>query len=240
MHKKPIIYAMIPARAGSTRLKLKNLALLNGKPIIYYAIQAAKESRVFNRVIVNSDHEVFGKIAERYEVDYYQRPEALGSSETKSDEVVVDFMRACPEADIVVWVNPISPFQSGSEVARVVNYFLGKKLDSLITVETKQVHTVWNDKPVNYDPNVPFLLTQDIVPVQVFVYSVMMWRVKTFLKEHENCGYAFFCGKFGVFPVSRMTSIIIKTEEDLIFADQLMQNLNKKQSLKYDSIIDSI
>ena len=32
--KKNKIYAMIPARAGSTRLKMKNLALINGKPMI--------------------------------------------------------------------------------------------------------------------------------------------------------------------------------------------------------------
>ena len=39
--KKKFI-AMIPARIGSTRLKYKNLALINNKPLIYYAINAAK------------------------------------------------------------------------------------------------------------------------------------------------------------------------------------------------------
>ena len=32
------IIAMIPARMGSTRLKYKNLALINNKPLIYYSI----------------------------------------------------------------------------------------------------------------------------------------------------------------------------------------------------------
>ena len=47
--------AMIPARIGSTRLKYKNLALINGKPLIYYAINAAKNSKMFNKIVLNSD-----------------------------------------------------------------------------------------------------------------------------------------------------------------------------------------
>jgi len=46
---------MIPARFGSIRLKMKNSSLIDGKPMISYAIKAAKDSNVFNRVIVNSD-----------------------------------------------------------------------------------------------------------------------------------------------------------------------------------------
>ena len=56
MKKK--IFAMIPARIGSQRLKLKNLSLLNGKPLIYYAIQSAKDSHVFDSIYINSDDKI--------------------------------------------------------------------------------------------------------------------------------------------------------------------------------------
>ena len=35
---------MIPARKGSQRFKLKNLALLDGKPLIQYTIDSAVNS----------------------------------------------------------------------------------------------------------------------------------------------------------------------------------------------------
>ena len=54
-NKSKNIIAMIPARMGSTRLTMKNLALLNGKPLIYYAINAAKDSEVFKRIVINSE-----------------------------------------------------------------------------------------------------------------------------------------------------------------------------------------
>mgnify|MGYP000850915640 CR=1 FL=1 len=56
--KKKII-AMIPARIGSQRLKKKNLALVNKKPLIEYVIQSAKTSNIFHQIYINSDSKVF-------------------------------------------------------------------------------------------------------------------------------------------------------------------------------------
>ena len=71
------IIAMIPARIGSTRLKFKNLALVNKKPLIYYSINASIESNIFDKIIINSDDNVFKKIANRYKVGFYNRPKNL-------------------------------------------------------------------------------------------------------------------------------------------------------------------
>ena len=131
--KKENIIAMIPARIGSTRLPKKNLALINGEPLIAYAIKAAKTSGVFDRVVINADDEIFNEIAERYGVEFYHRPEQLGSSTAKSDDVVNDFIKKYP-SDIVAWVNPTSPLQTGQEIKQIVNHFRAENLDSLITV----------------------------------------------------------------------------------------------------------
>ncbi len=235
------IVAMIPARIGSTRLPMKNLALIDGKPLIYYAIQAAKESGVFDRIVVNGDHEVFDEIASRYGVEFYLRPKELGSSSTKSDAVVYDFIEKHP-CEFVAWVNPTSPLQTGAEVRDVVNYFLEKDLDSLITVNEFQVHANFSGKPLNYNPDELFAQTQDLVPVELFVYSVMMWRSAEFVKEYREKGYAFFLGKVGFYPVSRLAGIIIKREEDLRLADFIMRSLQApgQQGLQYDPLAEGV
>jgi len=216
------ITAMIPARIGSTRLKMKNLALINGKPMISYAIEAAKASGVFNRIVLNSDADIFKKIAERYGAEFYLRPVELGSSTTKSDKVVHDFMQKHP-SDIVAWVNPTSPLQTGDEIKNVINYFIGEGLDTLITVKNEQVHCIFEGRPVNFNPDEIFAQTQDLKPVQPFVYSIMMWKTKMFIDTFERKGYALFCGKIGFYPVSKETSIIIKTKEDIMLADYIMR-----------------
>jgi len=243
MASKPVIYAMIPARIGSSRLKMKNLALINGKPLIYYAVQAAKEANVFDRIIINSDHEVFSKIAERYDVDFYLRPGKLGSSTTKSDDVVADFMRAHRQAEVVAWVNSIAPLQTGPEVSRVVNYFIEKGLDSLVTVEEKQVHCIFNGKPVNYVQDAPFALTQDLKPIQAFVYSIMMWRRSAFLGQYNQSGFALLCDKFGTYPVSKLSSTIVKTESNLRLIEHIIKtklNYLKSHETSYDLIVEGI
>ena len=49
------IFAMIPARIGSQRLKKKNLALINKKPLIEYVIDSAKKTKFFDEIYINSD-----------------------------------------------------------------------------------------------------------------------------------------------------------------------------------------
>jgi CMP-N-acetylneuraminic acid synthetase len=233
------IVAMIPARMGSTRLALKNLALVGGKPLISYAVGAARDAGVFDRVVINSEGVVFKEIAKRCGVEFYHRPPEYASSTAKSDTVVYDFIKNNP-CDIVVWVNPISPLQTADEVRRVVEYFIDEGLDSLITVKNEQVHCVFEGRPVNFSLEGMFAQTQELVPVQPFVYSIMMWKSKTFIESFEKDGYAVLCGKVGYYAVSRESAIIIKTEEDIMFADYVMRARQSTGgfNLEYDKLAE--
>ncbi len=228
MSAKPNIVAMIPARRGSTRLKAKNLALLNGKPLVSYAIAAAKESGVFKRIVLNSEDEIFGGIAKEYGVDFYRRPAQFATSEAKSDMVVNDFILHNP-CDIVAWVNPISPLQTGSEVRRVIEHFVKEGLDSLITVKNEQVHALYDGKPLNFRYDEIFAQTQDLKSVDLFVYSIMMWRAKTFVEHFKENGHAILYGKVGYYPVSKASTIIIKREEDFKLAEYILAGMQSRQ-----------
>ena len=240
-NKSKNIIAMIPARMGSTRLTMKNLALLNGNPLIYYAINAAKDSEVFRRIVINSEDSLFEKIARRYGIEFYQRPAQFATSTTKSDFVVYDFVINNP-CNIMVWVNPTSPLQTGEEIKQVVEYFIKEGLDTLITVNDVQVHCVFKNKPINFKLNEVFAQTQNLIPLQSFVYSIMMWRTDAFVKTFKKRGHAFFCGKVGFYPVSKLASIIIKRKEDLMLADFVMRVLTKGKDyeVRYDRIIEHL
>jgi CMP-N-acetylneuraminic acid synthetase len=237
----PDVVAMIPARMGSTRLKMKNLALVNKKPLVSHVIEAAQEASVFDRIVVNADHGIFSEIAKQHNVEFYLRPLAFGSSTTKSDDVVADFMKK-HIARIVAWVNPTSPLQTGSEIRDVVRFFQKEQLDSLITVKDERVHCTWKGNPVNFNPTSQFAQTQDLIPVQRFVYSVMMWKSSIFLESYQRNGYAFFCGKTGYFPVSNLSAVIIKTDQDLMLADFLMRTMERRSGyqVSYDPLVEKI
>ena len=236
---KSNIYAMIPARIGSQRLKYKNLASINNKPMIFYAIDAAKKSKCFNKIFINSDHKIFSKIAKRYKVNFYQRANKLGRSNIKSDTIVYDFMKNNPEVDVLVWVNSIAPFQTSDEIKKIVRFFSRKKIDSLITVENKKIHSNFGNKPLNYSKNSKFSKTQDLKEIQIFVYSLMMWKKNSFMKKYMKDKNAILCGKTYFYPVKNLSTIIIKNFEDIKLANYVMRSKLKKFVLKYDKVLKS-
>lgn len=233
MAQQPNIVAMIPARMGSERLKVKNLRLLGGKPVIAHAIDTARQAGIFSRVVVNSESEVFREVAERYGAEFYQRSAELGSSEARSDHVVQDFMRHNP-ADIVVWVNSTAPLQPVEEVREAVRFMVDGGYDTVITVKQEYLHAAVKGQPINFSYDEPFARTQDLEPVQCFVYSLMMWRCDSFLAAMDAKGYAVLSGKVGFFPVSKQSTILIKHEDDLRMAEAWLRARQMAEAPAYD------
>ncbi len=58
--------AIIPARGGSKRIPSKNIRLFVGKPMIAYSIEAARQSGVFDLVIVSTDSPEIAEVAQKY------------------------------------------------------------------------------------------------------------------------------------------------------------------------------
>ncbi len=58
--------AIIPARGGSKRIPRKNIKNFHGKPLIAYSIEAALNSKIFDRVIVSTDDSEIAEVAKKY------------------------------------------------------------------------------------------------------------------------------------------------------------------------------
>jgi len=69
--------AVIPARGGSKRIPRKNIKPFCGKPMIAWSIQAALESRLFDRVVVSTDDAEIADVARQWgaEVPFMRQPE---------------------------------------------------------------------------------------------------------------------------------------------------------------------
>ena len=67
------IVAHIPARAGSKRVKAKNLRFIDGKPLLSYSIECAIAADMFDEVYVNSDSDDMLALAESLGAKGYKR-----------------------------------------------------------------------------------------------------------------------------------------------------------------------
>jgi len=88
--------AVIPARGGSKRIPRKNIKEFGGKPMIAYAITAAKNSGLFDHVLVSTDDAEIASIAQAWgaQIPFF-RPAELANDFTATVPVVAHAIQAC-------------------------------------------------------------------------------------------------------------------------------------------------
>jgi CMP-N,N'-diacetyllegionaminic acid synthase len=138
----PTAVALIPARAGSQRVPRKNLIPLQGRPLVAYAIGAAREAGVFDAVIVSTDSDEIADVAGSYgaEVPGLRPPEQ--ATATSSDIEWVLTAMAERDEDVFAIVRPTSPFRTGATIRRAFDRLveLGDRADSIRAVERVRQH----------------------------------------------------------------------------------------------------
>ncbi len=73
--------AIIPARGGSKRLPRKNIALVDGQPVIAYPISSALKSGLFYSIVVSTEDDEIAEISRRAGATVIARPAALATDE---------------------------------------------------------------------------------------------------------------------------------------------------------------
>lgn len=107
--------AVIPARGGSKRIPRKNIKFFNGKPMIAWAISIAKDSGLFDRIIVSTDDLEIANIANLWGAETpFVRPEHLSNDYAGTTEVIAHAtewaMKQGWDLEAVCCIYPTTPF----------------------------------------------------------------------------------------------------------------------------------
>lgn len=107
--------AVIPARGGSKRIPRKNIRDFAGRPMIAYAIAAARESGLFQHVVVSTDDDEIARIARENGAETpFERTKVLADDYTPTAPVVADAIVQCEtlgwSVDEVCCIYPCVPF----------------------------------------------------------------------------------------------------------------------------------
>ena len=84
---------IIPARGGSKRIPKKNIKNFLGKPIISYVIKTAKQSKLFDQIIVSTDHKEIARISIKYGARVYWRDKKFSKDTIGTVDVVRDVIK---------------------------------------------------------------------------------------------------------------------------------------------------
>jgi CMP-N-acetylneuraminic acid synthetase len=134
----PSAIALIGARSGSERVKDKNVRRLAGHPLLAYAIETARQSGVFDRVLVSTDSGQIAQVARWYGADVpFLRPEEYATSTSPDIEWIAWTLPQLGERyDLFASVRATNPFRGPDAIRRGLEQLLATpEADSIRAVE---------------------------------------------------------------------------------------------------------
>ena len=140
MQKQYKILGIIPARGGSKSIPKKNIALLLGKPLIYYTLREAAKSRLLDAFIVSTDDEEIAEIAKTLGADVpFLRPKEFAQDLTSDLPVFQHTLSWLKEnrgwdPEILVNLRPTSPLRIADDIDKVISFILETGCDSVRTL----------------------------------------------------------------------------------------------------------
>ena len=141
------ILAIISARGGSKRLPRKNILDLAEKPLLAWSIDAAKNSRYIDRVILSSDDAEIIKVAQEFGCDVpFIRPKELAEDTTRSIDVVTHALRSLEDVyDYVILLQPTSPLRTSQDIDSAIELCLEKEATSVIGICEMEHSPLWSN-----------------------------------------------------------------------------------------------
>ena len=231
--EKPKILGVIPARGGSKSVPRKNLALLNGKPMMYYTILAAQESEMLSNFVVSSeDHEII-KVAQQYGAPApFIRPAELATDEAPSLPVVQHAVREMEERegisyDYIVMLQATSPLRTGADIDAALKKLIATGADSVVSVVRVAHHHPARMRFIENDVLIQLPMgetkelqrRQDLPPVYIRNGAIFATKRDVVMEKNSFLGQI---SRPYVMPESR--SVNIDTKVDFMVAEVMMNN----------------
>jgi CMP-N,N'-diacetyllegionaminic acid synthase len=132
------ILGVIPARGGSKGIPRKNIALLRGRPLIAYTIDAALAATSLERIIVSTDDVEIAAVSRGLGAEVLMRPAELAMDETSTvsvlQHVVAELVGTGYRPDAVMTLQPTSPLRTSTHIDEAARAFTNDPLaDSLVS-----------------------------------------------------------------------------------------------------------
>ena len=135
------VVAVIPARGGSKRIPHKNIKPFCGKSMIAYSIEAAKDTGIFDRIIVSTDSKEIASIAKESGAEVpFMRPSELADDHTGTDAVILHVLKRLMEdgekIDYICCIYATAPFIKAKYIIEGYDLLCNKNATSCFSVTT--------------------------------------------------------------------------------------------------------
>lgn len=219
---------VIPARGGSKDIPRKNIKPLVGKPLIYYSINTALQSKLISRVIVSTEDNEIAKIAKGFGADVpFLRPSKLAADNVHSVYAILDIIEKLKEResyipDAVIMLLPTSPLTTSKHIDDAISLYFKhnngsvisvcpfeKPLSSIRKIEQHKLNPIFKVKNFNVQRQ-----DSQLYVVNAAIYITKPERLIKYKTFHKGEVYPYI--------MSKEDSIDINDELDFEFAEFLL------------------
>lgn len=221
------VVAIIPARKGSKGIANKNIKNFCGKPLIYWSIKSAINSKYIDRVYVTSDCDKTLKLSKEYGAFPIKRPSNISGDSASSETAWIHALSVIEKnnykVDLVVGIQATSPVRTSKDFSKAIELMNKEKIDSLLTVTEVEDNFLWelnsnNElESINYDYR-DRLLRQKIKKRYLENGSFYIFKPLILTKNKNRLG-----GKIGIYKMDKHKSFQIDNPEDIKLCESIMK-----------------
>lgn len=219
---------LIPARGGSKGIPHKNRKLLNDKPLIYYAIDAAREIADDEDICVSTDDDEIIRVCEEHGLKVpFKRPDELAQDGSGSYEVIMHainfFEKQGLVYDTVVLLQPTSPFRTSQHIREAMELYT-PDCDMVVSVnetKTNPYYVMFQEDKGGYLKHIlegNFTRRQDCPTVYEYNGAVYVMNIQALKAKPLS---AFIKNKKYVMPQN--ASVDLDTMDDWEYAEFLIK-----------------
>ena len=225
------VLATTLARGGSRRISKKNIAIINGKPLLQYTTDVVKQSKYVDRYIISSDDSEIIEACKCLCVEYILRPDELATSNATSSSAVIHIVNNLKEKyDYVVDIPCTNPLKNIEDIDGCIEKLNDTGADSVVSVvrvwdhHPSRAKYIVDDRLVDFYPEVPESMRQNLNPPCYFRNgSIYATTCNSLLKTGIRLGED---RRPYIMPEER--TINIDEPTDLILADILIKQRENK------------
>jgi CMP-N-acetylneuraminic acid synthetase len=137
------LWAIVAARSGSKGFPDKNIALLNGVPLLAHSIAFARKLSFVSRIVLSTDSEEYARVGREFGANVpFLRRAAAASDVAMEEDVLEDILTQCTEARIelptsILWLRPTHPLRSTDSYEAAYKLF-SSALHTAVCVVTQE------------------------------------------------------------------------------------------------------
>lgn len=223
------VLAVITARGGSKGLPRKNVLEVGGKPMVAWSVEAGRQSRYVDRLILSSDDNEIIAAARAADCEVpFKRPDSLAGDAIPIQDVLIHALDNLAETfDYLVLLQATSPLRGAADIDGAIETCLRTGAPACVSVTTPGKPPYWMyhvdaegrmERVV--EPPAEANRRQQLPPVTVLNGAVYVVRVDWFRAERT-----FVTGETRAWVMPPERSVDVDTRLDLIFARALMADL---------------